>query len=837
MESREPGRRGGARHAARPPAPPHERSTAQRLLAATGDRSLQTLADVAARMLRATAAEVSLITDESTTAAAGGPTALSPGDRTPLSEAVCTLVAAGHAPLVVDDARTDDRVAGLGCVVRGDVGAYLGVPLVADDGRVVGALCVYERTARTWTEADRTLLQQLAVATAAQLEVATLDSDFAHADRQVLLAGAAHAAGIGSFSWHVEADVLVWDDPLLTAFGYDDTTFPGTIAAFTSRVHPHDLGPVDAALRTAIDDRGEYAADFRVVRPDGGVRWFTARGRAHENSTGTVRVIGAVTDVTALHEQEARRADVLEAMAVGYLALDADWRITYVNTEGERISGRARADLLGRSFWEAFPAVVGTAYEESYRHAVRERTDVVFDAHYPEPLDVWLEVRASPEGDGLALYVVDTTERHRAYAARDLASRRLHRTSEFAFALGASETIDDLVRTVAEEGLAEFGCNAGAVAVLDPDDPGTLRSHVNSGHGDRAQVEYGRLALSADLPVALAARTGRTVLVPDRAACLAFSPAMAQVLEATRSQAFVSLPLHIGSRTIGVVSAAWADAQTFDAERVAVLEAFAAQCAQALGRLQALEAERAAAARVAGLSRALQRSLLTELPAVDGLELVARYVPAADEAQVGGDWYDAFTVRGGTTCVVVGDVTGHDQGATVQMAQVRNVLRGTAHAVGRPPAAILDALDRALADLAPGLLATTVLAEVERAGAGGRALTWSNAGHPPPLLLHPDGRAELLTRPSDLMLGLGPGLESDRCDHRVPLPRGSTVLLVTDGLVERRGEDIDDGLARFAATAADLAHLPLPDLCDGLLLRLAADSEDDVALLALRVHA
>jgi serine phosphatase RsbU (regulator of sigma subunit) len=115
----------------------------------------------------------------------------------------------------------------------------------------------------------------------------------------------------------------------------------------------------------------------------------------------------------------------------------------------------------------------------------------------------------------------------------------------------------------------------------------------------------------------------------------------------------------------------------------------------------------------------------------------------------------------------------------------------------------------------------------------GHRLTWSNAGHLPPLLLPPDGRACLLEREPDLLLGVEP--TTTRQDHTVLLPRGSTVLLYTDGLVERRGTSLVDDLARLVDVAGRLGGEPVEDLCDGLLRLLAADAgEDDIALLALR---
>jgi len=653
---------------------------------------------------------------------------------------------------------------------------------------------------------------------------------------------AAEAADIGSYVLHLPDGELVVDERVLELSGLDRTSFTGRAQDVYARMHPDDVGAVIAKVENAVATGETYNAEYRVLLPEGGQRWTAARGRIVAGVDGAATaLLGALYDVTALREATAGLAHVLETMTVGYLVLAADWRITYVNTEAVHALARPREELVGGVLWELFPATVGTVFEAGYRRVAATGKAFTFDAYYPAPLDAWYEIRATPEGGGVALYFVDITERQRAQQARDAAAHRLQRITDFTLALGQVHTMEDLVSTVAEDGLSELGCNGGSVAIVDDDDDDDdeiLGSYLTSSYGQASQVEYGRLSLSRELPVTLAARTGRRVLVADRAACLAFSAEMQQMLQLTGSVAFASMPLSIGGRVLGVLTAGWDQAQSFDAAQLSLLDTLTAQVTQTVQRLQALEAERAAARRVAGMSEALQRSLLTDLPAPDHLQLLARYVPAADEAQVGGDWYDAFMVRDGSTCLAIGDVTGHDQKAAVQMAQVRNVLRGVAHAVVQPPALILHALDWAMRDLAVGALATTVLAKVEQSPAdaarGLRTLRWSNAGHPPPLLIHPDGHAELLQRPTDLMLGLG--IDTDRHDHTQPLHPGATVLLYTDGLVERRGEDLDIGLRRLVEVAQQLAHLPLEQLCDELLHHLGEDSEDDVALLALRAH-
>jgi serine phosphatase RsbU (regulator of sigma subunit) len=264
--------------------------------------------------------------------------------------------------------------------------------------------------------------------------------------------------------------------------------------------------------------------------------------------------------------------------------------------------------------------------------------------------------------------------------------------------------------------------------------------------------------------------------------------------------------------------------------------------ADAFARVQELQiawkAEAIASDRLAALAESLQRSLLTEPPQTDQLQIVVRYRPAMHEAQVGGDWYDAFLTTDGATCIVIGDVAGHDRTATAAMGELRNVLRGITYIVAQPPAAILTAVDHAIRDLALGTIATAVLARVEQtpadAQAGLRRLRWSNAGHPPPLLINPDATVRLLHTEPALLLGVDPA--HTRVDHEQLLHPGATVLLYTDGLVERRGADLDDGLSWLVAAVTRLARQPLDLLCDTLLDQIPQHSDDDIALIALRAH-
>jgi PAS domain S-box-containing protein len=258
-------------------------------------------------------------------------------------------------------------------------------------------------------------------------------------------------------------------------------------------------------------------------------------------------------------------------------------------------------------------------------------------------------------------------------------------------------------------------------------------------------------------------------------------------------------------------------------------------------RRQAAELRRVTerAAEQRALSDRLQQALLTPPPEPDHLQVAVRYRPAAHGAQVGGDWYDAFLQPDGATMLVIGDVVGHDSDAAAAMGQLRGLLRALAYDNDEPPSATLSRTEHVALGLAVSTMATVVLARVERHPdvpvAGTRVLRWSNAGHLPPVLLAPDGSTTLLETRPELMLGIDP--DAPRTDHTAELGDGYTLLLVTDGLVERRDADLDEGLATMREVLRDLGETPLEELCDTLLERmLPVDGADDVAIVAVRAH-
>jgi GAF domain-containing protein len=231
------------------------------------------------------------------------------------------------------------------------------------------------------------------------------------------------------------------------------------------------------------------------------------------------------------------------------------------------------------------------------------------------------------------------------------------------------------------------------------------------------------------------------------------------------------------------------------------------------------------------VAEVLQQSLLTELPTISGMELHARYLPAQDGAAVGGDWYDAFAQPDGSLMLAVGDVSGHDIEAAATMGQLRNLVRGDAFGRDDEPGTLLSQLDRALRGLRVPAAATVVLARLRRED-DAYTLSYSNAGHPPPLLLLPDGTVEVWWTTPEPLLGLT--ARNERATHRRRIPRGATLVLYTDGLVEMPGRLLDDGILLVQEALRANAELPGEELCTRLIAA-ASRRADDIALLLIKV--
>jgi GAF domain-containing protein len=815
---------------------PERAAAVRRLFPRDAVSGLDRLAEFAARLLGTEHSQISLLSDVQVVAAGH---ALSPGTigaESPLCDSLCTVTASGTGALIVADARADDRVRDLPPVQSGQVGSYLGYPLVRAGGEVVGALCVFGPAPRVWSETDVATLRQLAGSVMTELELAALVLEY-EGDR-LRWGLAIDSAGIGAFDWDLATGQLSWDERLIRMFGYEVDGFDENIEAFNARLHPDDVPRVAEARRACIETCGELDTEYRVLRPDGSMRWVHGRGRAIPGPGGTAaRVLGAAYDTTDERDAAGRVTRVLEAMPAGFYSLDRDWRFTHVNAEAERLLGRSREELLGRVIWDDWPAAVNSIFEDSYRTAVRTGLPISFDAYYPAPLDGWYELRAWPSPDGLSVYFLEITQRRRDQERAERSAQRLailaRVSAEMAGTLDAQVATSHLPRLVVPE-LADF-C---IVTVVDPD--GRPRD-VGSWHSDAAArtllERYAQIrldAMPAASPVARALIAGdpvresgdtvRDMLVPGEARDL---------LHLLGPETAVVLPLRGRGRTLGLLTLYYRPGSPLPDEDIATAQDVADRAGLALDNARLYNAQQQ-------LAEGLQRSLLTEPPEPDHAEIAVRYLPAAEAARVGGDWYDAFLQPGGTTMLVIGDVVGHDTEAAAAMGQLRSLLRGIATYSDAGPVEVLRGLDASMATLQVRTLATAAVARFEQTpdefDRGVTRMRWANAGHLPPLVINPDGSvAELASWRGDLLLGVD--VDVRRRESVVTLDRGSTVLLYTDGLIERRDADLDDGLVRLRDTLVEIADRPLDDLLDEVIERLVhGRPEDDVAIVAVRLH-
>ncbi len=293
------------------------------------------------------------------------------------------------------------------------------------------------------------------------------------------------------------------------------------------------------------------------------------------------------------------------------------------------------------------------------------------------------------------------------------------------------------------------------------------------------------------------------------------------ILRRSGVKTLVGVPMLANGALVGVLHLGTYEARQFSEQDITLLQLVADRAALAS------QARQSQADRTATL--ALQRSLVpSRLPAVDGVDLAARYLPG-HRLGVGGDWYDVFVLPSKHMGVVVGDVSGHGLRAAVVMGRLRSALR--AYALDEEnPATVLARLDRKIHHFEAGSLATVLYAVIDP---GRDRMMISIAGHVPPVMATPGERAHSLSLPVDLPVGIG--WTGTRHAGEVQLRVGSTVVFYTDGLVERRGEVIDEGLGRLCDV---VQPGPAETVCATVMANMGVGTaEDDIALLVFRRNA
>ena len=392
--------------------------------------------------------------------------------------------------------------------------------------------------------------------------------------------------------------------------------------------------------------------------------------------------------------------------------------------------------------------------------------------------------------------------------------------ADLATAITAAESIDAILDALLSGPATATGA---AIGVPDPDGS-HLVMHYAGDVKPELRARYHRIALDAPVPTAIVAATGEPMVISDTSE---LDPRFEQFVHdaALEIRSSVTHPLRdSGGTVIGAVALLWPEPQAFDEATLALFTQAATVTGHVLARITAAAWEHR-------IATGFQDHLLDLDRGSTAAVIAAVYQPAAETMRVGGDWYLATPLGPGSIAVCVGDVVGHGLPAATVMGKLRAAVAATALSAPEP-AHVLSTVQRYAATVSGARCASLAYATIDTANG---TIDYVCAGHPYPVVVTPDGRARLLDK------GRMPSLAAfssvrDRTPGHDDLPPGSLLILYTDGLVERRGQSLDEGFARLVAAAADCATLPVDTVCSTLLRRLAPSGgyTDDVVILALR---
>lgn len=411
----------------------------------------------------------------------------------------------------------------------------------------------------------------------------------------------------------------------------------------------------------------------------------------------------------------------------------------------------------------------------------------------------------------------------RAYASQRVSHQRSETLEGLAARLSRSLSGTEVGEALLEQLPPFTGTTAGAVLVLD-DDGEHLELIAADGYTEEQELAIRQVPLAAPSTVADVVRSGQPAWLPSPLAWRD-DPVTASLAGAGRAAAVV--PLVADRAVVGLLVLVHPGVRGFYEDERSLLLTVGALAARALNRARRYDAEHDAAV-------VLQRALLpSQLPTVDGVGIAVRYLPATDGLAVGGDWYDVFAVGDGRTAVVVGDVVGRGIKAAAAMGRIRSALRALSEVLP-DPAELLRAFEVHVPTIPDALCATMVYAVLDPAHA---RLTYVRAGHPPPLLLRVGSEPRLLDDVVSPPLGVTGGAPVRT--GTVPVEPGDTIVLYTDGVVERRGEAVTVGLERLRVVGRDVVGLDVDDCADRIVEAMLGNEAhgDDAAVVAVRLLA
>jgi serine phosphatase RsbU (regulator of sigma subunit)/PAS domain-containing protein/anti-sigma regulatory factor (Ser/Thr protein kinase) len=634
---------------------------------------------------------------------------------------------------------------------------------------------------------------------------------------------------VGSWEWGIQSGELYWDEASMALCGVDPADFVPRIDTFMKAVHPDDLAWMLAEVERSIRDRTLYQAEFRICRPDGTTRWTQARAKVVRDDEGEpLRMVGGWWGVEESYSARDALARALRHMSDGFLALDDDWRIVFANLEAERTLGSFEEELLGRVLWELPRVRQVSGLEDRCRKAAAAAVPAGFDIRVPDTGRCY-HLRLVPVPDGTTCYLADVTEKRRRDAEREAAehaaAERSTRIAELTTALARATTSKDVADAVARRVMQPFGAVGLIMQMIEGD-----RAY-NVGAVGYPQEFLERLdgALMREAtPVWDSLLLGAPVFLSSVEEYTARYPSLADWPRKFGKQSWAFLPLTAAGRVLGSCTISFDHPRRLTGEERTLLIAISGLVAQALDRARVYDS-------VHTRAQELQRGLLPRtLPALPACTAAARYLPAGHGMEVGGDWYDVIPLSADQVALVIGDVMGHGLSEAATMGRLRTAVHTLAD-LELPPDEIMTRLNDIVSGLGEDSYATCLYAVYDPTTL---VCSFVRAGHPQPVVVHPDGTVHIPEATPDPPLGAAePPFET----VHLTLPEGSLLALYTDGLVESAQRDFDEGLAGLSGLLRT-AHTGSPDtVCDTLVAGLLPvdqqDIDDDATLLVVRVHA
>jgi PAS domain S-box-containing protein len=587
------------------------------------------------------------------------------------------------------------------------------------------------------------------------------------------------------------------------------------------------LDGTDETIR--VDVAGETAAD------PGSVRAWEETFFAVRDRDGQVVGIGMlaadVTDRRAA-EESVRRSEatlrlILDSAPNGLLLVDRHGRIQAVNRECARLFGYKQDELVGRPVEMLVPEDLRAQHEhhrevyaaDPVTRAMGHQRDLRARRKDGSEFPVEVGLAVAQGAPGLVTCAIsDISERKRAelervalHEAERAAAQRLARLQKVTEAGLAQLPLTDLMRELLIRVIDAVDADAATLFLTTESSSGVESvAHVSRRSSDGLHGPDGREPGAADR-LAVGAPN-----LADRVARDGRPRVLGSVL---------ALPLVVEGSVMGVLQvAAQAPKQFTDAD-IEVVQPFADRVALAVDRARVFERER-------DIARTLQRSLLpAQLPKLPDAETAARYLPGAEGTHVGGDWYDVLVVDG-DALLVIGDVMGRGVRAASVMGQLRAAVRIYA-GMGLSLPEVASRLNSAVLALGESEMATLLLARLVPSTG---ELEWVSAGHVPPVVRDADGEARLLENPEGTGIALGAVPDADYPVGTAVLEPGTTLLLYTDGLVERPEQSLMSGLNALTRTVAEAPADP-EGLCDAVLRTFfpSGRAGDDVALLGVHL--